>query len=107
MLNKKGFTYVEVMIVVAIACLLCAIAIPNVLRFKDLRQNNKRLQQNEEFDNRYGEEVEIKNNRFIVIPHNDHWGGKRIRVDTIRDTNTGKSYIIFRGYNGITALEIK
>ena len=105
MLNKKGFTFVEVMIIVAVASLLFAIAIPNILRAKE---NKKARQQSEEFNEqslgRYSQE--IKNNRFIMIPHGDH-SGKRIRVDTVRDTETGKSYIIFRGYDGITALEIK
>ena len=34
MTSKKGFTFVEIMVVVGIVCLLAAIAIPNLLRAK-------------------------------------------------------------------------
>ena len=106
MLNKKGITLIEVMVVTV--GILFTIAIANLQRHKE---NTKVREQSEEFYEqglgRYSQEVEIKKNRFITIPNDDHWGGKRIRVDTIRDTNTGKTYIIFRGFDGITALEIK
>lgn len=103
MINKKGLTLVEIMIVVAFICFIFAIIIPN----KENRQNQRDIKRSQEFDDRFSQEVEIKDNRFIIIHHDDHWGGRRIRVDTVQDTNTGKSYIIFRGYDGITALEIK
>ncbi len=108
MLNRKGFiTLTELILVIATMALFLTISLKSIFK------NREDQKAKEIYNNLYNTEENIKlinediNNRFIIIPHDDHWGGKAIRVDTIRDTNTGKSYIIFRGYDGITALEIK
>lgn len=103
MLNKKGFTLVEVIIVLTVMFLIFGrFILPNVHKNK---QNQKDLEQSQEFNNRFPQDLH-ENNRFIITSHGETWG-KRIRVDIVQDNNTGKSYIIFRGYNNITALEIK
>ncbi|MDP8298965.1 MAG: prepilin-type N-terminal cleavage/methylation domain-containing protein [Candidatus Tantalella remota] len=50
MLGKKGFTLVEIMIVVAIIGLLAAIAIPNFMKARERAQTNACIANLKQFD---------------------------------------------------------
>jgi prepilin-type N-terminal cleavage/methylation domain-containing protein len=60
--NRKGFTLVEIMIVVAIIALLAAIAVPNFLRARKRSQASKILEDLRQLDNAT-DEYAMENNK--------------------------------------------
>ena len=60
--NRRGFTLVEIMIVVAIIALLAAIAVPNFLRARKRSQASKILEDLRQLDNAT-DEYAIENNK--------------------------------------------
>ena len=61
--NRRGFTLVEIMIVVAIIALLAAIAVPNFLRARKRSQASKILEDLRQLDNAT-DEYAIENNKI-------------------------------------------
>lgn len=94
-MNRKGFTLLEIIIIIAIILLVAALAIPAMVRGNDYKRPTEAAQNI------------VQTSRFEVIVNEDLGGMSFFHAYVIKDTQTGKSYLIVREADGVavTALE--
>ena len=107
-MNKKAFTLVEIMIVVAIITLLAAIAIPNLKR----AGLQSRCSENPNLEECYSVDTETPSNdsysrmqvlNITKIDGKD--GGTRILI--VKDEETNKQYMVVRGFESVAIISLE